>query len=215
MKREKKGKEAKNEKEEKPSSTRDRKESKSKKEVNTDFIFSKWHVLGVVVFAILLGYLNLAANNSEDKKAADDLLDGQDLYSVLEVTKRSADKDIKKAYHKLAMKWHPDKNPGCEECKINFQRAARAYEVLSDPMKRKIYDNEQTLMEKSIASNTVTITTANYNELVRNSNASIWLIQVGVCQRLIIYFKALRRALEFSAPSGPNSLQFITTPLIL
>ena len=82
-------------------------------------------------------------------------------------------------------------------------------------MKRKIYDNEQTLMEKSIASNTVTITTANYNELVRNSNASIWLIQVGVCQRLIIYFKVLRRALEFSAPSGSNSLQFITTPLIL
>ena len=182
MKRDKKVSETKNEKDE---NARERKEPKSKKgrkETNTDFIFSKWHVMGVVVFAVLLGYFNLLSNNSDEKKTTDDLLDGQDLYSVLEVNKRAADKEIKKAYHKLAMKWHPDKNPGCEECQIKFQRAARAYEVLSDPMKRRIYDNEQTLMEKSIASNTITITTANYNELVRTSNASIWLIQVR-CNR--------------------------------
>jgi hypothetical protein len=52
--------------------------------------------------------------------------------------------------------------PGCDECKAQFQRVARAYEVLSDAMKRRIYDSEQKLMEKSIQSNTIAITTANY-----------------------------------------------------
>ena len=145
MKREKK--ERGNEKDEKKEPKRDRKEGKSKNAANTEFIFSKWHVFGVVIFAVLLGYFNLAANNGGDKKATDDLLDGQDLYSVLEVNSQAPDREIKKAYHKLAMKFHPDKNPDCEECKVKFQRAARAYEVLSDPMKRRIYDKEQTLME--------------------------------------------------------------------
>uniref|UniRef100_A0A7S4JUP3 DnaJ homolog subfamily C member 16 n=1 Tax=Guillardia theta TaxID=55529 RepID=A0A7S4JUP3_GUITH len=76
------------------------------------------------------------------------------------------------------MKWHPDKNPNCEECQLKFQRVARAYEVLSDPMKRKIYDKEQKLMESAIKSNTVSITTSNYHELVKSGD--IWLIQVYV-----------------------------------
>jgi DnaJ-class molecular chaperone len=58
----------------------------------------------------------------------------------MEVAKSASDREVKKAYHKLAMKWHPDKNAGCEDCQVKFQRVARAYEVLSDPMKRKIYD---------------------------------------------------------------------------
>jgi molecular chaperone DnaJ len=64
----------------------------------------------------------------------------RDYYEVLGVEK-SADADtIKKAYRKLALKYHPDKNPGDKEAEEKFKEAAEAYEVLSDPQKRARYD---------------------------------------------------------------------------
>lgn len=64
-----------------------------------------------------------------------------DYYKILEVDKTASEKDIKKAYRKLARKYHPDVNPKDESAKKKFQEINEANEVLSDPIKRKKYDH--------------------------------------------------------------------------
>lgn len=64
----------------------------------------------------------------------------RDYYDILGVTRNSAADDIKKAYRKMAIKYHPDKNPGDKQSEDNFKEAAEAYEVLSNPDKKKRYD---------------------------------------------------------------------------
>ena len=64
----------------------------------------------------------------------------RDYYDVLGVARDSSERDISKAYRKLAVKYHPDSNPGDEEANANFKQAAEAYEVLSDSDKRARYD---------------------------------------------------------------------------
>ncbi len=64
----------------------------------------------------------------------------QDFYSVLGVDKGADDATIKKAYRKLAMKYHPDRNPDDKEAEEKFKEVGEAYEVLSDPDKRAAYD---------------------------------------------------------------------------
>jgi molecular chaperone DnaJ len=63
-----------------------------------------------------------------------------DYYEVLGVTRDASAATIKKAYRKLALQYHPDRNPGDKEAEEQFKLAAEAYEVLSDPEKRSIYD---------------------------------------------------------------------------
>ena len=64
----------------------------------------------------------------------------RDYYEVLEVTKTASGEEIKKAYRKMAIKYHPDKNPGDTVAEEKFKEAAEAYEVLSDSNKRARYD---------------------------------------------------------------------------
>lgn len=64
----------------------------------------------------------------------------RDYYEVLGVDKSASDADIKKAYRKVAKKYHPDTNPGNAEAEAKFKEAAEAYEVLSDSEKRQKYD---------------------------------------------------------------------------
>lgn len=64
-----------------------------------------------------------------------------DYYKVLGVGKDASGDDIKKAYRKLAVKYHPDKNPGNKEAEEKFKKMSEAYAVLSDQEKRKQYDN--------------------------------------------------------------------------
>lgn len=63
-----------------------------------------------------------------------------DYYKILEIDKTASQDDIKKAYRKLARKWHPDLNPNDKEAHKKFQQINEANEVLSDPEKRKKYD---------------------------------------------------------------------------
>ncbi len=64
----------------------------------------------------------------------------KDYYEVLGVNKDAADDDLKKAYRKLAMKWHPDRNPDNPKAEEHFKEAKEAYEVLTDAQKRAAYD---------------------------------------------------------------------------
>ena len=64
----------------------------------------------------------------------------RDYYEVLGVSKTATDEEIKKAYRKLAKKYHPDMNPGDKEAEKKFKEASEAYAVLSDKEKRSQYD---------------------------------------------------------------------------
>src|SRR5262245_17723840 len=61
-------------------------------------------------------------------------------YETLEVERSADDSNVKTAFRKLAMKWHPDKNPGDKASEVKFKEINEAYEVLKDPQKRAAYD---------------------------------------------------------------------------
>lgn len=67
-------------------------------------------------------------------------MEKRDYYEVLEVTKTATAEEIKKAYRKKAIQFHPDKNPGDKTAEEKFKEAAEAYDVLSNPDKRARYD---------------------------------------------------------------------------
>lgn len=81
-----------------------------------------------------------------------------DLYEELEITKESTPEQIKKAYKKLAMKWHPDKNSGNDAATEKFQRISHAYSILSDPKKKSYYDKYGTIDEDNF----------NFDEFMKN-----------------------------------------------
>ena len=63
----------------------------------------------------------------------------RDYYDVLGVSKSASDSELKKAFKKLAMKYHPDRNPDDDSAAEKFKEAAEAYDVLSDPQKKSTY----------------------------------------------------------------------------
>ncbi len=67
-------------------------------------------------------------------------MERRDYYEVLGVDRSASDDEVKKSYRKLAMQYHPDRNPGDKQAEEKFKEAAEAYEVIRDPDKRKIYD---------------------------------------------------------------------------
>jgi molecular chaperone DnaJ len=64
----------------------------------------------------------------------------RDYYEILSIAKTADGEEIKRAYRRLAMKYHPDRNPGDAEAEVKFKEAAEAYEILSDPGRRQRYD---------------------------------------------------------------------------
>lgn len=67
-------------------------------------------------------------------------MDKRDYYKVLGLDRNASEAEIKKAFRRLAMKYHPDRNPSSEEATVYFKEVKEAYEVLSDPQKRAAYD---------------------------------------------------------------------------
>jgi molecular chaperone DnaJ len=72
----------------------------------------------------------------------------KDFYKILEVERSASPDEIKKSYRKMALKYHPDKNPGDLESAKKFQEIAEAYETLSDPKKKQQYDNPNPLFNR-------------------------------------------------------------------
>ena len=64
----------------------------------------------------------------------------RDYYETLSVSRTANDGELKASYRKLAMQWHPDKNPGDKECEAKFKEISEAYDCLKDPQKRAAYD---------------------------------------------------------------------------
>jgi len=64
----------------------------------------------------------------------------RDYYEILSLERDATGDEIKRAYRRMAMKYHPDRNPGDTEAELKFKEAAEAYEVLSDEQKRRVYD---------------------------------------------------------------------------
>ncbi len=64
----------------------------------------------------------------------------EDYYKILGIEKSASDTQIKAAYRKLALKYHPDRNQGDKAAEAEFKKVSEAYAVLSDPPKRKQYD---------------------------------------------------------------------------
>lgn len=67
-------------------------------------------------------------------------MDYKDYYKILGVDRKSSEEEIKKSYRKLALKYHPDRNPGDKQAEESFKEINEAYQVLSDPEKRSRYD---------------------------------------------------------------------------
>ena len=88
-----------------------------------------------------------------------------DYYKILGVKKDDDIKEIKKAYHKLAVKYHPDKNPGDKNAEEAFKDISEAYEILSDPQKRNNYDM---FGKESIGSNFTVDPMRLFEEMFRN-----------------------------------------------
>ena len=68
------------------------------------------------------------------------MADSDNYYELLEIEQSADDGTIKSAYRRLAMRWHPDKNPGDDAAEARFKSISEAYEVLKDPQKRAAYD---------------------------------------------------------------------------
>jgi molecular chaperone DnaJ len=64
----------------------------------------------------------------------------QSPFEILGIDPGASPRDVKKAYHRLALKWHPDTNPGNRDAEQRFMEISQAYEILSDPDRRRSYD---------------------------------------------------------------------------
>ncbi|MBL0049698.1 MAG: J domain-containing protein [Bacteroidetes bacterium] len=121
---------------------------------NADKFIKSWEfsesfrniILGLATcknYELLLSILQEFSDESEADATNSTSEKFTDWYEILDVEIDADPIEIKKAYRKAAKKYHPDKNPGNKEAEEKFKKAAEAYDILSDPEKRKEYDNKR------------------------------------------------------------------------
>lgn len=89
----------------------------------------------------------------------------EDLYAVLEADTAMTDSQLKSQYRRLVLKYHPDTNKECRDCKEKFDKIMKAWEVIGNPKKRQEYDQSYGHITH-IKSSSVTLTEKNYHLLV-------------------------------------------------
>lgn len=127
-----------------------------------------------MVLALLVGIIGLKVGEDTWTPSHDD---GTDYYGVMGVPRDASLLDIKKAYKKLALQWHPDKHPDCEICPDRFAKISEASEVLSDPERRQAYDTKSKAKNKLTTANSVDLTADDFQAKVLRSN-EVWIILI-------------------------------------
>jgi DnaJ-class molecular chaperone len=121
-------------------------------------------------------------------------------YDILGIKKTATQAEIKQSFRKLALKYHPDKNRNSEESKKKFMYIVEAYEVLSDEMSRKTYDNSSYYMSYGSLHKREWTPPADYEQIKQkygrhNSRGGMWDISenasVGMWKATIILFGSL------------------------
>lgn len=107
-----------------------------------------WGLASCKNFELLLIILNDFAGSGTEEEAQEEEDSFEDWYEILEVSADADDKEIKKAYRKAAVKYHPDKNNGDKEAEEKFKKAKEAFEILSNPEKRKAFDEKRNKRKK-------------------------------------------------------------------
>merc|ERR1719295_233540 len=132
-------------------------------------------------FVAFFGFLVMLKQGEEEYSWSglerDTSEDDTSFYEVLEVDASATNKEIKKAYRKLSLKYHPDRNPQCgKKCDVMTSKINHAYETLGDAEKRRIYDTTQGSLS-SIPSTAIELTYDNFDDHVTNSRG-LFIIQV-------------------------------------
>jgi DnaJ-class molecular chaperone len=135
-------------------------------------------------------------------------------YEILEILDTATEEEIKKAFRKMAMKWHPDRNPGSQIAEEKFKEMKAAYEILIDPFKREQYDFSRkpssytsSSKDKS-SSNNYKDSSDNFNHEFFSFNVTLefWEAVFG-CNKTIDFYipndkRASKNTLTFTLPSG-------------
>ncbi|EER10477.1 hypothetical protein Pmar_PMAR005811 [Perkinsus marinus ATCC 50983] len=157
--------------------TTERKQRRARREPQP-FTWSdcKWmlYVLPIIVLLVMLkmgeeAYQEMGGWSLGDQE--------EDYYQVLNVDPKAKHGEIRNAYRKLAMKWHPDRNPNCESCLARFQSVAKAYETLGDQNKRKVYDTNRGGYDSIPSDYSARLTSENYHSIMDHS-VDIWVVEV-------------------------------------
>ncbi|EUD67064.1 hypothetical protein C922_02648 [Plasmodium inui San Antonio 1] len=135
----------------------------------------------IILIGIILSFMTLITfKYMEEKYSLETYLedgDSFDYYEVLKCKRGDSISKIKKNYRDLSKMYHPDSNKDCKDCDKKFREITQAYKTLSDPRLKKAYDHSKGKVLKLIESNSINLTTRNFNDVVENSN-DYWIIQI-------------------------------------